>query len=62
MVTAIRLLGPLAAVLMLAAAMVVSYTPRPVRHPSKLEKTCPFAGAWMPCHIRDEALQQTWDI
>ncbi len=24
--------------------------------PSKLERTCPFRGTWMPCHIRDEGL------
>ncbi|EIM25766.1 hypothetical protein [Microvirga lotononidis] len=36
--------------------------PKRQLHPSKLEKTCPYQGAWMPCFIRDEALSQQWDV
>lgn len=36
--------------------------PHPVAAPTKLEKTCAYRGAWMPCFIRDEALQQQWSI
>lgn len=44
-------------------ALVVESRPRPRDNsPSKLEKTCPFEGAWAPCFIVDEALQQQWDI
>ena len=30
--------------------------------PSKLEKTCFYQGTWLPCFIKDEALQTSWDI
>jgi hypothetical protein len=62
MVTAVRLIGPLVLFVLLVAALAISYQPRPQRHPSKLEKTCPYNGAWLPCFIRDEALQQTWNV
>ena len=57
-----RLLAVLAALLcLLGLAWGYQAKPRNL-HPSKLEKTCPFGGAWVPCFIRDEALQQTWEI
>ncbi len=57
-----RLIAALVAVACLVAlAIETRAQPRP-RHPSKLEKTCPYAGAWMPCFIRDEALSQQWNV
>jgi hypothetical protein len=32
------------------------------RRPSKLEKTCPFEGAWVPCFIVDEAVPYRADV
>ena len=64
MVTAPRLLGPLVLVL-LAAALAASYSPRPVKsHPSVVEKSCRLPGNMIsvPCKFLDEYLQSTWEI
>lgn len=57
-----RLLAGLVALLcLLGLAWEARPQPRNL-HPSKLEKTCAYRGAWVPCFIVDEALQSTWDV
>lgn len=44
-------------------ALAVETHPKPRNlSPSRLERTCFYKGAWLPCFIRDEATSQTWDI
>lgn len=53
---AARITSLIAAACLLALAMETWPTPRD-RSPSKLEKSCHYEGNWLPCFIRDEALQ-----
>ena len=62
MVTALRLIGPLVVFVLLIAAVACSYAPKRTSSPSRLEKTCYHKGAWLPCFIKDEALNSQWDI
>jgi hypothetical protein len=48
--------------IMLAIVAACLLKPKPVSHPTKLEKTCFHEGAWLPCFIKDEALQTQWNI
>lgn len=48
--------------IMLAVLAACAMKPKPASPPTKLERTCPFEGAWMPCFIVDEALQPQWSI
>lgn len=52
----------IAAGLLLLACLSGCTQAKKVSSPSKLEKTCAYAGSFVPCFIRDEALAQTWDI
>ena len=57
MVTVLRLIGPLLAFVLLMGGLALSYSPKPAQSfPNKLEKTCPFEGAWVPCFIVDSTL------
>lgn len=53
-----------AALMALACVLALAWETRAKprdRSPSKLEKSCHYEGNWLPCFIRDEALQQQWD-
>lgn len=57
-----RLIAALAVLLcLLGMAWETRAKPRNF-HPSRLEKSCPAGPFFVPCFIKDEALQQTWDI
>ena len=55
-------LAALVVLLCLIAFGIRAGEPPRISSPSKLEKTCPFNGAWVPCFIRDEALSQQWNV
>lgn len=56
------LLGALAAVMISLLWVMAAYTPpRGVSYPTKLEKTCAFRGAFIPCFIVDEATSPQWN-
>jgi hypothetical protein len=70
MVTALRLIGPLLAFVLLMGGLALSYSPKPAQSPpNRLERTCriyserdPDMMAHAPCFIVDEYLQPQWNV